>query len=673
MLPRMKPALGFCGALFVSSTIATSVEAKPADPCDFASSGKATFPYDQVMSCYRSVPFSVASLHNIVDVVAQHRAFSDLGEIYDSRIHWKRALGLLGAVTSPRAYPNDLAMHDAIKRDHKEFRDVHVAYEPPGCYWQMLSAFVPLEFGSLVRQGRGGPEQIIFVEDAPILPDLYQGETGIDARQFIGLRVVSINGVPVLEYFRRYSESQKTHEDAGGGLNGVLGDYEYSFRLGGSYDFIPENPEDTYVFESVDGKRQTVKLPWVFSLASPILGDLALPPSNSSEQFVQMCSQPPAENTSSSSGLTALSDAWGVRQRVDHHRHEAVRRLRSHSRSHGSRAGYFEVAKERLGKGVQEIIPPTNQARVVQVDGHITALQLRDTVGWTDVARQGIEYACTHSDRLIVDVRNNNGGNDTVIRWLHHYLFPETGATVTAGLLPMRLRNDHPTFNEILYNLAQAVSEYLPEIGNDPCAAFLVPGCLTDVNNGAALASSRYDWYLHPTQFELRAARLVTLSRQVGLPNVGNPLFDSASCAGKFADQDLVILTNGTNASGGYFLPAAFKGDAVIVNTGGYLGEPMAMGRARGGATVPGSIWAYAKEQLEAVSSGRIVFKYPIARPDTPFETRMEMLGAYRKDRRTLHIDDPIEADLHVYVWTNQAGSESFVYDRVLRAVDGWR
>jgi hypothetical protein len=48
----------------------------------------------------------------------------------------------------------------------------------------------------------------------------------------------------------------------------------------------------------------------------------------------------------------------------------------------------------------------------------------------------------------------------------------------------------------------------------------------------------------------------------------------------------------------------------------------------------------------------------------------MEMLGAYRKDRKTLHINDPVEADLRVYVWTNQAGSEDFVYDRVLRAVE---
>jgi hypothetical protein len=29
-----------------------------------------------------------------------------------------------------------------------------------------------------------------------------------------------------------------------------------------------------------------------------------------------------------------------------------------------------------------------------------------------------------------------------------------------------------------------------------------------------------------------------------------------------------------------------------------------------------------------------------------------------------------VEADLHVDVWTTQTGSEGFVYERVLRAVD---
>jgi hypothetical protein len=117
-------------------------------------------------------------------------------------------------------------------------------------------------------------------------------------------------------------------------------------------------------------------------------------------------------------------------------------------------------------------------------------------------------------------------------------------------------------------------------------------------------------------------------------------------------------------------LPAAFKGDGVIVNTGGIVGESMAMGRARGGASVPGSVWADAAQWVEIVSNGQITLNHPIVGFQRPVETEMEMMGAYRKDRKTLHINDPVEADLHAYVWTNQAGSEDFVYDNVLRVVD---
>ena len=638
----MKKPLVTYWALIISSSFAASAAAKTSDPCDFESSGNSAFPYAQVMSCYRQVPFSAAALHNIVQVVEQHRSFSDLGEIYDARIHWKRALAALDAATSEHAYPNDFALHEALKREHKEFRDAHVAYEPPACYWRMLNAFMPLEFGSMVLRAESGQEQIVFVEDAPVLPDLYHATAGIDARNFVGLRVISINGVPVLDYFRQYAEQQKNHEDAGGALNGVLADFDYSIRFGGSYDSVPDRGEDTYVFESVDGRRQVATLPWVFALSSQILGDFAapLPPSTSTEEFVRLCEQGPAGEARSATGVAQRAHAWGLHLPVDRYRHEAVRRLRAQRHPHVARNGYFEVAPERLGENVQEIIALTQGARVVQVDHHVTALQLGDTLEWADVARQGIEYACAHSDRLVIDVRSNHGGGDTVIRWLHHFLFPEDGTLVAAGLLPVRLRNDNPTFNEVLSNFARATAEFLPELGNDPCALFFVPGCLADVDRGTPLSSSRYDWFLRPTQDEWRGGQLVTLSRQVGLPNYFDPTFDSASCVGRFAGDDLVIVTNGSNASGGYFLPAAFKGDGVIVNTGGILGEPMAMGRARGGATIPGSIWAEAAQWVEIVSSGQITFKHRV------------------------------EADLRVYVWTNQAGSEDFVYDRVLRAVE---
>ncbi|HMA92422.1 MAG TPA: S41 family peptidase, partial [Polyangiaceae bacterium] len=305
----------------------------------------------------------------------------------------------------------------------------------------------------------------------------------------------------------------------------------------------------------------------------------------------------------------------------------------------------------------------------VQYGATVTAIQLGDTLGWIDVARQGVEHACKNSKRLIIDLRGNDGGSDTVIRWLHHYLLPEKGALVPAGMIPIRLRNDNPVFNEILFNFALFAEEFIPTLDMDPCVLGVTPECVMDIDRGTHFPRSMVDWALVPTHHERRGGALLSLSREFGLPPI-DAVFDSASCAGRFNGDNLVLLTNGSNASGGYFLPAAFKGEGVIVNSGGIVSEPMAMGRARGGATVPGSVWSDAMNMIESLSQGQISFQHELVGFTRPVDTQMEMFGAYRKDRRALHIDHPIEADLHVNVWANQLGSEGYVYERVLRAVD---
>lgn len=193
---------------------------------------------------------------------------------------------------------------------------------------------------------------------------------------------------------------------------------------------------------------------------------------------------------------------------------------------------FYEVPPDELNQDVELIVPLTNNAAVRQYAGHVTALQLLDTVGWVDVARQGIDYACEHSDRLIIDLRNNGGGNDTVIRWLHHYLFPERGQLVRGGMLPFRVRNDVPALNESLSNWARFMAEYAPSLALDACALFLTPGCLTDPATGAPLVAGD-DWFADPSVVEERAGSRLTLSRFVSLPNIGDPEFDSASCAGR--------------------------------------------------------------------------------------------------------------------------------------------
>src|SRR5215471_994244 len=92
-----------CSGLFTRTALAS-------DPCDFASSDAPAFTYEQVKTCYETVPFRPADLANIVSVVGQHRSFSDLAEIYEKRVHWRSALAALDDPTTDRDYPSDFAM-----------------------------------------------------------------------------------------------------------------------------------------------------------------------------------------------------------------------------------------------------------------------------------------------------------------------------------------------------------------------------------------------------------------------------------------------------------------------------------------------------------------------------------------------------------------------------------
>lgn len=666
-MSAVKASKSLAGSL-AAFGIAATAQAQEVDPCDFVSSGATSFTYEQVASCYASVPFDAADLANIIEVIEQHRSFSDLAEAYDARVHWRDALAAIAA----RDFPNDAAMHDALKREHHEFRNVHVAYLPPSCYSALVIGFTPIEFGSLLREVDGALEQLIFVE-AALFPQPYQQATGIDATALIGQRVVSINGVPVLDYMRAYADDLKIHVDAGGALNGVLASDNYSLRLNGGGDYLPDRGADEYVLESVDGQVSHLVLPWVYIPRALVQPASALPLTRSSHEFADLC-RPPLDATPAvgASSTQPTEQPFGV----DDDREPIVRRMRERAVRLGPEAvtaatpgAFYEVPPERLGQDVEVVIPPRTNATVLQYDGNVTAIKLQDTNAWVDVVREGVEYACENSDRLIIDLRGNSGGNDTTIRWLHHYLFPEQGQLVAAGLLPLRLRKDNPVFSELLFNSARFMADYAPVLGLEPCELSFTPGCLTDVDTGEPLVAGP-DWFRVPSVVEARGGVPVALSRIFGVWNVGDPEFDSASCAGRFQADDLVFITDGRNASGGYFLPAAFKGQGVIVNTGGYVGEPMAMGRAASGASISVRTFAGRPQAIEEATNGEVRFETELYALERRLDVRMEMLGVYLEDLTTLHLDAPIQADLHVNVWTDLPGSEGFVYERVLEAVD---
>ena len=122
------------------------------------------------------------------------------------------------------------------------------------------------------------------------------------------------------------------------------------------------------------------------------------------------------------------------------------------------------------------------------------------------------------------------------------------------------------------------------------------PDCWMDIDTESTIPIAEVNWFENPSVLEERGGETISLSRQIGLGEnfVGlYPEFDTASCAGKFQQDNLIILTDGTNCSGGYFFVSPFKenGKATVVTAGGFPGEEIPMGICRGGATFPMSSW----------------------------------------------------------------------------------
>ena len=100
------------------------------------------------------------------------------------------------------------------------------------------------------------------------------------------------------------------------------------------------------------------------------------------------------------------------------------------------------------------------------------------------------------------------------------------------------------------------------------------------------------------------------------------------ACPGKFQGSTLVILTNGTGASAGYFFPELVRDKSVFVSAGGFVGEPLVSGIARGGA-----VWgmnnfeAWAEQYFIKYYYGPAVAPIPYLRRSA--ESYIEQPGMY--------------------------------------------
>ena len=278
----------------IPALLLTVVPSSAGDPCDFTT--QPFLDYHQVLACYRSVPFDAADRDNQVEVLGRYLEFSDLRNNYDQQVRWRAALRRV----SRRHFASDFDATAALRDVVLDFQNGHFFYRGPICYSGYVFPFIPLSFGSSLRNAtpldfyeRGfsrRAKQIIYVEDAPFFAADYQAATGIDASAFVGQRVVSIDGRDPIQAFRRFGRKLRFDRDAGVNLNGILEFGVFSIRTSASSPF-PESPAVTFVFEDRNGRRTRKVFPWVFAQSQPRgLSPFAAP--SNSEEFAAGCNRP---------------------------------------------------------------------------------------------------------------------------------------------------------------------------------------------------------------------------------------------------------------------------------------------------------------------------------------------------------------------------------------------
>ena len=646
------------------------------DPCDFTSS--AVLRYHQVLQCYETTPFDAEDRAQQISVFSRFLEFTDLGSNYDAQVGWRRQLKKLARTK----FRNDFDMNAAFRRFVLSFKNGHFNHVLPYCYGGIVFPVIPLDFGSAILhpqpddffeqaigpRDRRRPRQIIYV-DGTILADEYQAATGIDATQFVGQRVVSINGQNPIAFLRRFGRRHLMEDRKDSiNLNEILESGAFSIRPGPS-DTFPRRQSNRFVFEDEAGHRTRVNFPWIF-LPSIDFGFSPFPLTSSTDEFAQACAAPnpivfPGSDTAQTIALptegpwSILEDGFRVRGRG------VPKAMRKRFRRKYQRGGPFvEVPDELRNVGITEIVPETNGARVVQFEDNTTAIQLRSNFvsDWREVVRQGAAYACENSENLILDVRSNGGGRGDLIEWFARYFRPNPRGPGDFYLVLRELAAD-PAQNE-LREYANLVKENgFP----GPCSTRYDGDCYADPFTRLSLTDP--DWYRRDTIEERRGRDIKDVTRLLSFADgiLGVPPNETLPCPGRFEGPNLIALVDGLNGSAGFFAIEKLRGFATIVATGGIIGSPMATGVARGGATT--SVSSFRFDQLGLADFLGVEVQNPLPSFERFVFFNIEFLGSYAPDLVNLYADTDLPPDVRINVWSNTEDTDGFVYSKVLEGV----
>ena len=640
------------------------------DPCDFTSSF--SFGYDQVLACYRSVPFCPDPSNpatcdrdaQVAHLRAAIEGFSDLREIYQPVAHWRHKLDAVEKAHFKSDYDLFLAMADIMA----SFRDPHWSYVGPTCFEETLFALIPLEFGSMVTRVKGEEQdqQIIYLRDPySFFSYEYATATGIDVTPFTGQRVVSINGEPPLRFFRHWArDNLRKDVDDGNNLMEIMQNEGYSLRAG-SYNSFPESRSISLVLETRAGVRTHVELPWAFIPFTEF--GYPGPPPASSEEFRALCFQPavaPAAARSVTPPTHTLREPVAFDGRGAQRRAwiAALEAKYPATNAAGPRPTEFiEVPLEKQNQDIVEILPLHDGARTVAYTEDTVAIQLRSDFvqNWDDEFAAGASYACDHADRLIVDMRNNRGGYVSRGQRLAHYL-NATAPALPNAVFGFRELAVSPALNEL-----RRLSESLVSLGFPSCWEGYEAACRLKIPSGQPLNDPL--WYSH-VAFERRGEAIEPLTPLVTFGPTVPPESRVIPCAGKFTGKNLIMLLNGENASMGFFTPELLQGVATLVVNGGFTHEPMFAGLARGGPVRATSSFQDDADYLTDVTGIETKFRLPDL--PRPIRFSIEWDAFYKPDLKHLYVDNPPYGDLQLQFWSTSHATDGAAYRTVVSAVE---
>lgn len=640
------------------------------DPCDFTAAF--AFDRDQVLACYRSVPFcpeggagpSCDRDAQVTHLRAAIEGFSDLRNIYDATGHWRAKLDAVAKAD----FKSDFDFWQAMGGVMASFKNPHWSYAGPACFEQTLFALIPLEFGSMMAAIGGKQQQIVYLRDPySFFTDLYLTATGIDVAPYTGQRVVTINGQPALEFLRLWARDG-LHWDSDDGINLMVNLLYQGYTLrSGSFNALPESRSVTLQLETKTGMRTKVELPWAF-IPFTALGFPGPLPASTTE-FRELC-YAPAQQTAAASkaapGPRVPREPVAYDERLRQRRSwidalAAMRPAGSVVAATSAPPGYSEVPPELQGKGVVEVLPLRDGARTVAYGRDTVAIQLRGDFlePWQDEFQLGARFACEQADRLIVDLRSNGGGYLRRSQWLAHYLNPSL-PVIPDAVFGLRQLATSPALNEL-----RTVSEVLVSLGYDRCTAGYEPACFVSVTSGRTVLDPR--WFANITR-EQRGNSIEALTPLVTYRSIVPFERPVIPCPGKFTGKNLVVLLNGFNASAAFFSPELLQGVGTLVVAGGFAGEPMQVGGARGGPVVPTSVYQVDADFLHSATGIPIYQRLPDL--PRPVSFRIEYDALYKPDLKRLYADTLSYGDLQVPFWSTSQETDGAAYRTVVSAVE---